>query len=349
MEYALVNNERSKAMPKLKGYCPACNELVISKCGKIKIWHWAHLGKRDCDSWSEGETDWHLYWKNHFDPEYQEVIVKNDNVIHRADIRLVNGLVIEIQNSPIKPEEIDKRNAFYKNVVWILNGKRLISDYEKIQGLLRQKTSESKLIKITNLGFYFTRTWKNSNTPLIIDFGEFEELEISPIFLFIQSHDKKEKFLYRLDKKHFIDSLRDKNTISSFIEEAENLINKDFSISNTSTPLTHNFKSPPVKMPNYNIVQARTKNCRQLGWNVPLFFYMLPKVSWSIDEYFNSLVAESIFAENKYSKFRLVEIVKQIPQNLFAVNLMETTSKLKYRLEVKHQDNYFLHDFALIP
>ena len=146
---------RKKASPKDKGFCPICGEEVISKCGDIKIWHWAHKIGIECDSFGEPETKWHLKWKDNFPEEMQEVSVKKcvsdycynnklgtgkshgaghapcnhincadcDFKIHRADIKTKTGLVIEFQNSPISPEKIQEREDFYGNMIWVLNGK----------------------------------------------------------------------------------------------------------------------------------------------------------------------------------------------------------------------------------
>jgi len=60
MLYALnKNEEKVRATPEVKGVCPICSCLVVAKCGEIKIWHYAHRNK-DCDSWYEPETKWHL-------------------------------------------------------------------------------------------------------------------------------------------------------------------------------------------------------------------------------------------------------------------------------------------------
>jgi len=120
MKWALFNNERIIARPGIKGVCPLCNENVIPKCGTIKVWHWSHLKDTECDSWGEGETEWHLSWKNEFPKEQQEVIIKP----HRADIKTQNGVIIELQNSPISPENILERERFYKNMIWLINGKK---------------------------------------------------------------------------------------------------------------------------------------------------------------------------------------------------------------------------------
>lgn len=46
MKFALVNEQKTEAQPKLKGLCPGCLQPVTAKCGTQKIWHWAHLTKK---------------------------------------------------------------------------------------------------------------------------------------------------------------------------------------------------------------------------------------------------------------------------------------------------------------
>ncbi len=136
----LANNKyykglRKKASPKDTGFCPICGEEVISKCGDIKIWHWAHKKGIECDSFGEPETKWHLEWKDNFPKECQEVKItkkeeskyfgKDEIKIHRADIQTKENLIIEFQNSPISSEKIQEREEFYGNMVWILNGETL--------------------------------------------------------------------------------------------------------------------------------------------------------------------------------------------------------------------------------
>lgn len=108
----------------LSGVCPICKSNVISACGEINVWHWRHENLEDCDSFSEGETEWHFNWKMQFSINWQEVVIKNEHgVIHRADIKTPNNLVLELQNSPISPEEIMSRESFYKNIIWLINAK----------------------------------------------------------------------------------------------------------------------------------------------------------------------------------------------------------------------------------
>jgi len=155
MIWAIKNSEKIKAQPKQKALCPICNEELIAKCGKIKIWHWAHKSGTDCDDWYEPESAWHLNWKNLFPKKQQEVIIKKcvseycysnklgtapihgaghfpcnhkncaDCVFkkHIADIKTKTGLVIELQHSPISSENIKIREEFYDNMIWVLDGK----------------------------------------------------------------------------------------------------------------------------------------------------------------------------------------------------------------------------------
>lgn len=140
MMLAIKNNERIQATPKDKAACPLCKEEVISKCGLIKRWHWSHKSNSDCDSWGEGETEWHIGWKDSFPKEWQEVVIEN----HRADIQLPSGTILELQNSPMSPEEVNERELFYKDMIWMINGETFAT------GLyLRDKTT------------YFSFVWKN--------------------------------------------------------------------------------------------------------------------------------------------------------------------------------------------
>lgn len=125
---------RKKASPKDIGFCPICGGEVISKCGNIKIWHWAHKTGIECDNFKEPETKWHIDWKSYFKKEEQEVVIEKTEFFedgcsypkkHRADVKTKEGLVIEFQNSPISPEKIQEREDFYENMIWILNGKTL--------------------------------------------------------------------------------------------------------------------------------------------------------------------------------------------------------------------------------
>lgn len=106
MRYALVAGQREEAWPDLKGACPYCKGSVISKCGHIRFWHWAHIGERKCDIWWEPETPWHRGWKGHFPNTWQEAIhFAPDGEKHIADVKTQHGLIIEFQSSFLGQQE----------------------------------------------------------------------------------------------------------------------------------------------------------------------------------------------------------------------------------------------------
>ena len=87
MKFAVVNARRQEAQPGLRGECQGCGELVIAKCGQIRIHHWAHRGQRSGDPWWEPETPWHRDWKNHFPGNWQEIWHRaEDGEKHVADV-----------------------------------------------------------------------------------------------------------------------------------------------------------------------------------------------------------------------------------------------------------------------
>jgi len=117
MLYAEVNDEKRMAEPGLSGLCPGCRALMVPKCGTLKEWHWAHKAGSDCDPWSERIGPWHLSWQAPLRPEHVEVQWQP----HRADIVGNGGVVVELQHSSIGPEEIQRRETFYGNMVWLFD------------------------------------------------------------------------------------------------------------------------------------------------------------------------------------------------------------------------------------
>ncbi len=175
MKYALVNNKRQEAQPGLTGNCELHGCPVIAKCGKVKIWHWAHIGQRQCDPWKESETEWHRAWKNCFPVGWQEVtLLAANGDKHRADVKTDQDYVIEFQYSPIKLEECQARENFYKKLVWVVNGTRRLRDKEKF--LEYSNPVNSKAAVRTILGDFvkcaLLRDWSSSNTTIFFDFSE---------------------------------------------------------------------------------------------------------------------------------------------------------------------------------
>jgi len=134
MQYGLnINGRKIEAMPGMTALCPTCGETVIAKCGKVVVWHWAHQARADCDLWFEPETLWHREWKSLFNDV--EVTIEKRGQRHRADAVTAYGVVIELQHSAISPEEIQEREKFYGQMVWVfdiqdayLNDRFLLAD-----------------------------------------------------------------------------------------------------------------------------------------------------------------------------------------------------------------------------
>jgi|SRR5690554_2358988 len=175
MKYALVDNRRVEAFPKGRGVCLCCKSLVIAKCGRFKINHWAHKDKTECDPWWENESEWHRQWKNNFPSENQEIVFKSHitDEKHIADIYTKNKVVIEIQSYSIDDEERTARENFYGNMIWIVNGCKNDSDriYFKM-GICSPHTDDLYLCHFNwyGRGKIFSK-WVTSQKPVFIDFG----------------------------------------------------------------------------------------------------------------------------------------------------------------------------------
>lgn len=116
MRYAILDGIKySEPSPGCRAVCPGCGGVLIAKCGEINEWHWAHVSA-DCDSWSDGETGWHIGWKKLFPPQCCEVVLGP----HRADVKIGNE-VIEFQSSSISVEDIRERERFYGSMTWVFD------------------------------------------------------------------------------------------------------------------------------------------------------------------------------------------------------------------------------------
>jgi hypothetical protein len=131
MQYALVGAERREAFPGGQGTCPICRSLTVAKCGTRVVHHWAHATRKDCDPWWENETDWHREWKNLFPEECREIsYTAPDGEVHRADLVTPTGIVIEFQHSQMSDAERMSRESFYRNLVWIIDGREFRKNFD---------------------------------------------------------------------------------------------------------------------------------------------------------------------------------------------------------------------------
>ena len=188
MLYAIdETNTRIKARPSCKALCPLCKKEVIAKCGEINTWHWAHKSAIECDTWAEGETEWHLSWKSIVKKEFCEVKIGN----HRADIKGFCG-VIELQNSPISTSEIKERENHYKNMIWLFK-------------------ADNYHISLSDKGSYCGFIWKwprksiiTSKSRVYFDLGNKKILEIKKIRKYPNYGPKFGGWGYLLSYKDFL-------------------------------------------------------------------------------------------------------------------------------------------------
>jgi hypothetical protein len=173
MKFALINGQRKEAQPNLSGQCPTCNQALIAKCGEIKMWHWAHKGRRTCDLWWENETEWHRAWKDNFPESWQEVVHRADTgEKHIADIKTDQGWVIEFQHSHLKPEERLSRDNFYQKMVWVVDGTSRKRDVTQFTNALENGISISPIVsRVFSENCALLREWMGCNTPVFFDFG----------------------------------------------------------------------------------------------------------------------------------------------------------------------------------
>lgn len=176
MKLANIDGQRREAQPGLSGKCPVCGAAAIARCGEKNIWHWAHKGKRKCDHWWENETGWHRDWKNHFPVEWQEIVHSaDDGEKHIADVKTDQGWVIEFQHSYINPDERRSREAFYRDMVWVVDGLRRKNDRKQFTDAVRENRWVIQDQLVVTLPQYYCRIvdeWSTSRVPVFFDFGE---------------------------------------------------------------------------------------------------------------------------------------------------------------------------------
>jgi len=153
---------------------------MIARCGEVRLWHWAHKGRRLCDPWWENETEWHRAWKDLFPVGWQEFVQHDgDGERHIADVKTDDGWVIEFQHSYIKPEERRSREAFYQKLVWVVDGLRRQTDgaqFRKAWDEGRPVGGNSLVRRTFSDECRLLREWAGSDAPIFLDLGDTEAL-----------------------------------------------------------------------------------------------------------------------------------------------------------------------------
>ncbi|MFN3723590.1 MAG: competence protein CoiA [Paracoccaceae bacterium] len=205
MKFSNVGSKRVEAEPGLVGVCPACSAVTIAKCGRKRIWHWAHKASSVCDRWWEPETEWHRNWKSEFPDDWQEVVTTDKTgERHIADVRTPNGVTIEFQHSPISYDERLSREMHYNNLIWVVDGLRLKRDYSRYSHVYNglRHTSEGQIVLMyAHPSVSFPEDWAFAAVPLIMDFGHFGLVCLWPRSI------ENMRFHFRLSRSNFVDVL----------------------------------------------------------------------------------------------------------------------------------------------
>lgn len=231
-KFALIGDKKSEPTKGAKGLCPACGAEMVAKCGQIKVHHWAHKSKQECDSWWERESPWHREWKDNFPLEWQEIVQRDErDEKHIADVKTTDDWVIEFQHSRIDPSERQSREIFYQRLIWVVDGLRLRTDKTKFLKIL----GASIRIKIEPHGIpsaYVTRDykesrflldWVGSNALVFLDFQEKDEVG-HWIWLIIPYYKDGNVHLWPLLKSEFIEHHRHGTFNSHFLRNLQALI-----------------------------------------------------------------------------------------------------------------------------
>lgn len=224
MKFALVNGQRREAAPLLVGECVVCGYRVISRCGQVRVHHWAHQAKRRCDEWWEAETLWHRDWKNKFPSAWQEVVHKAENGEHHiADVKTAHGNVIEFQHSFIGADERLSREGFYQRLTWVVDGlrnTRTRSLFYKALEIAGSHRRCSKLRVIHSSELKLFEMWGDSIAHVIFDMGE------ETLWWLFPESNRSWSYFTSIDRTSFIDMhlQSDPSELNGFIEKFRRLL-----------------------------------------------------------------------------------------------------------------------------
>lgn len=114
-------------------------------------------------------------WKAYFPKQWQEIDQKDEltGEVHIADIKTPKGIVLELQNSPMDIDEMQSRENFYKEMVWVINGSNFISQFHILDKLPDPLSEFSKdlvfyPIKHNKPGRVFYRRSENPGNPSMV-------------------------------------------------------------------------------------------------------------------------------------------------------------------------------------
>ena len=222
MLFALLNNKRVQPSRNINGaVCPLCRTEMTAKCGEIRVHHWAHKNKINCDHWLEDDSPWRWSWMGRFPDDWCEHVITHEGEKHLADIQTPKNTIILLHQSRLTPEIVREREKFYQTPVWILNAgrfknhtKRLLSHFEKKH--FRQFGIEKNVYFLSC--FYedtLPQAWLKAQFPIFLDFSESKGFEshqyqemLKSIWCLMPFTYEKFRVFYRYSPDELINSLR---------------------------------------------------------------------------------------------------------------------------------------------
>lgn len=143
----------------------------MPKCGQLKVWHWAHRSIRSCDPWWTPETPWHRAWKNQFPADWQEIVHRSDSgEKHVADVKTKSDVALEFQYSRLPPNERVAREAFYRDMVWVVHAG--VRDKAKVSQGIVMRIGQPPIYVVRSDACALLRAWVGSGVPVYFDFGD---------------------------------------------------------------------------------------------------------------------------------------------------------------------------------
>ncbi|WP_223825375.1 competence protein CoiA family protein [Halopseudomonas salina] len=97
---------------------------------------------------------------------------------HIADLKTDRGMVIEIQHSAMPVEELKAREAFYKHMIWIVDGRPFRTQFELRPEPLPHPDSQllDDVVFFEGLGTVFWRRSENEANPAMVLMHKAEEI-----------------------------------------------------------------------------------------------------------------------------------------------------------------------------
>lgn len=318
-------NNKGKRIQAFKGglgKCQVCKNDVRAYCGEINIHHWRHIDLAKCDYWKENETEWHRKWKENFPVDWQEVIVKDGEQIHRADIKTPSGLVVEFQNSSISSSDVKKRERFYGNMIWLINAE----DFKGNINIWSEVKAQLRYLEQTNSSFDYNS--KDSN-----EVSSFKE-DISETKRDIRSNEYKITEVKQLIKEIKELAGNIKQTTNSFLEG-------HFAYYSLIKKFESEFKKSYLQL---------SDSMKEFSESFKHKKELLEKIETLVKCKINGLEDYSI-VEYKYinsKHYEICKMVKKETMNSFFPDIINFSSTQDFDRMARNQDFFLVIDFKTI-